>query len=174
MQTEDTQPWYRQFWPWFIIALPASAVIGGLVTVWIALQTNDSLIYASDDGINVVTERIQAAAQNAAASQLSAEITIDSNSGAVVVMLTSANDPGTPAVLALELSHPTDAALDREVELVRGMPAADGRPTWVGHFVNKPTGRYYAVLSAGDQWRLSGEWSGSPTLHLGARSDGHR
>ena len=30
-------PWYRQFWPWFVIALPASAVIAGLTTVWIAV-----------------------------------------------------------------------------------------------------------------------------------------
>ena len=24
---EPVQPWYRQFWPWFIIAVPASAVM---------------------------------------------------------------------------------------------------------------------------------------------------
>ena len=27
MEREDTQPWFRQFWPWFIIALLASSVI---------------------------------------------------------------------------------------------------------------------------------------------------
>ncbi len=33
----DTQPWFRQFWPWFIIALPAAAVIAGFTTLWIAI-----------------------------------------------------------------------------------------------------------------------------------------
>jgi hypothetical protein len=27
MEREDTQPWYRQFWPWFIIALLSFSVI---------------------------------------------------------------------------------------------------------------------------------------------------
>lgn len=33
----DEVPWYRQFWPWFVISLPATAVIASLVTVWIAV-----------------------------------------------------------------------------------------------------------------------------------------
>ena len=34
---DDILPWYRQFWPWFIIALPATAVVASLATVWIAV-----------------------------------------------------------------------------------------------------------------------------------------
>ncbi len=41
-----TQPWYRQFWPWFIIALPCAAVIGSIATA----------IIASQDGVNLVAE----------------------------------------------------------------------------------------------------------------------
>ena len=41
-----SQPWYRQFWPWFIIALPAAAVIAGISTA----------IIASKDGVNLVAE----------------------------------------------------------------------------------------------------------------------
>jgi len=40
----STVPWYRQFWPWFIIAIPASAVIGGFVTLWLALTHPDHLV----------------------------------------------------------------------------------------------------------------------------------
>ena len=35
-----TQPWYRQFWPWFIIALPCAAVVGSIATAIIALAGN--------------------------------------------------------------------------------------------------------------------------------------
>ena len=34
-------PWYRQFWPWFLIALPASAVAGSLLSVYLALRHPD-------------------------------------------------------------------------------------------------------------------------------------
>ena len=35
----DTKPWYRQFWPWFIIALPCAAVVGSIATAIIAINT---------------------------------------------------------------------------------------------------------------------------------------
>jgi hypothetical protein len=37
-------PWYRQFWPWFIIALPASAVIASFVSLWLAVSNPDHLV----------------------------------------------------------------------------------------------------------------------------------
>jgi len=42
-------PWYRQFWPWFIIALPASAVAAGLLTLWIAMSNPDHLVIDEDE-----------------------------------------------------------------------------------------------------------------------------
>ena len=41
---EQNLPWYRQFWPWFIIALPASAVIASFVTLWLAISNPDHLV----------------------------------------------------------------------------------------------------------------------------------
>lgn len=38
------RPWYRQFWPWFIIALPAAAVIAGFFTLWLAVSNPDYLV----------------------------------------------------------------------------------------------------------------------------------
>ena len=34
-------PWYRQFWPWMLIALPTSAVLGCALTIWLVLQKPD-------------------------------------------------------------------------------------------------------------------------------------
>lgn len=32
------KPWFKQFWPWFIISIPACGVIAGIATVIIATQ----------------------------------------------------------------------------------------------------------------------------------------
>ena len=42
-------PWYRQFWPWFIIALPASAVIASIITFWLAVSHPDQLVVDGDE-----------------------------------------------------------------------------------------------------------------------------
>ena len=173
MQREDTVPWYRQFWPWFIIALPASAVIAGLSTLWIAMQTSDSLVIQSDDGMQVVTERNIAAEHEAVRLGLSALVTIDLDSGAVVVSLSAhpdvaLSDAVSSDSLSLRMRHPTMASRDALIELLPAIPDADGNPTWAGHFVSAPADRRYATLSSGDRWRLSREWSGEPSFRLDA------
>ena len=42
-------PWYRQFWPWFIIALPASAVVASFITLWLAISNPDQLVIDEDE-----------------------------------------------------------------------------------------------------------------------------
>lgn len=55
-QAQDTNsqpgqnlPWFRQFWPWFIIALPASAVIASFVSLWLAVSNPDYLVVSDDE-----------------------------------------------------------------------------------------------------------------------------
>ena len=37
----DEKPWYRQFWPWFIISLPVSSVIVSMTILWLAITNPD-------------------------------------------------------------------------------------------------------------------------------------
>jgi uncharacterized membrane protein YadS len=37
----DVKPWYKQFWPWFIIALPLVSVVASFVTLWLAISKPD-------------------------------------------------------------------------------------------------------------------------------------
>jgi len=39
-----SKPWYREFWPWFLISLPATAVIAGVTTAAIAATSADGLV----------------------------------------------------------------------------------------------------------------------------------
>ena len=41
---EDTLPWYKQFWPWFIIVLLGSAVSASLYTVYLANSTAEPVL----------------------------------------------------------------------------------------------------------------------------------
>ena len=43
------KPWFKQFWPWFLIALPGSVVIASLFTVTLAVQ-NAPIIIQKDIG----------------------------------------------------------------------------------------------------------------------------
>jgi hypothetical protein len=166
VRQEDTKPWYRQFWPWFIIALPASAVVGGLTTLWIAMQTSDSLVLQSGDGIRNASDRRIEAERFASELGLAALLDIDSATGVVRAVMRTGDLQEVPVSLNLELSHPAFADRDLAATLSKALPDEDGNPVWVGHLVTMPTGRYYAVLRADDAWRLTAEWNGESSLTL--------
>ena len=171
----DTKPWYRQFWPWFIIALPASAVVASLYTVSLAVRTTDSLVVTSEDGMDVVASRHLAAERFAAERGLGATLMIDLESGAIHATLTADTAVDWPKTLQLLFSHPAFANQDQHITMTAAMPDSDGNPVWSGHFIDVPGGRWYVVLADGETWRLSGNWSGASTLQLepaGATDDG--
>ncbi len=173
MEQEDVQPWYKQFWPWFIIALLSSSVIASLTTVWISMQTTDSLVVKSGDDVQMVAERRVSAEQLASELGLAALLDIDPRTGAVAVAMRSGILASTPQQLALEFSHPAFAERDQLLTLHRAQPDASGNPVWSGHFVTVPEGRWYVTLRSGDDWRVSGEWQGEARLTLRPAGDGH-
>jgi len=44
MSNEGTGPWYRHFWPWFIIVLLGSSVSASLYTVYLAVSTAEPVL----------------------------------------------------------------------------------------------------------------------------------
>jgi uncharacterized protein len=113
----DTQPWYRQFWPWFLIALPASVVVAALATAYIAHQGADDLVvqdyYKDGLAINRQLEKEQRAAQ------LGISATLQFSTDSVRVKVTG---PVTDTELQLLLSHPMEADSDFSVTLARVSP----------------------------------------------------
>ena len=59
------QPWYKQFWPWFLIFLPMCAVTGSFVTLGLFTKNSVELgcehYYKEGKGINVDLTRIHVA-----------------------------------------------------------------------------------------------------------------
>lgn len=156
MQTrEDILPWYKQFWPWFIMALPASVVVAGLITVYIAFKHADSLVvddyYKEGLGINRTLE------QDAVATKLGVQagVTVDPLVGEVRVIL-AGDFIEQPKTLLLQWIHPTIKERDFSLELVR-TPNND----YLGQLVSSVDGRWYVQLSADgpEAWRLKNEVS---------------
>jgi hypothetical protein len=56
MSTSPARPWYRQYWPWLLMIPPAGAVIGGFVTLYLAVSHPDQLIRKDcvRDGVTMV------------------------------------------------------------------------------------------------------------------------
>lgn len=166
-------PWYRQFWPWFVISIPAATVVAGVFTVWLSMQSDDSLAVSSQFGVDVATEHNLAAEKVAVENDITASLNVDSASGAVSVTLAAAVGVRTEKPLQLMFLHPTLARQDSEIELSPAIPSNDGLPVWAGHFVALDAGRRYVVLTQDDAWRISGEWRGEQQITLDAVADGN-
>lgn len=151
--TEDALPWYKQFWPWFIFLLPASVVVAGITTVFIAINNQDSLVeddyYKQGMGIN----RLLAEDDMAVFLGLDATITLESMIGEVRVQL-SGNYEVQPDQLLLEWIHPTTNKKDFSMPLLK-TPNGD----YLGQLATSVNGRWYIQLSSFQpkSWRLKTE-----------------
>jgi hypothetical protein len=56
MTTNSARPWYRQPWPWLLMIPPAAAVIGGFITLYLAVTRPDALVRddCHRDGVTMV------------------------------------------------------------------------------------------------------------------------
>ena len=44
MSRRDSKPWYRYFWPWFVIGLLTSSVSASLYSVYLAVSTAEPVL----------------------------------------------------------------------------------------------------------------------------------
>ena len=148
----EVSPWYKQFWPWFIMAFPASAVIAGIATVFIAVNNPDGLVkddyYKAGLGINKTLER----EQQAATLGLSAAATWVPQQQQVSLQL-DAHQPVKSERLVLQLVHPTRSGQDMQVPLLH-----QGNGRYSGLLENTPsTGNWYLFITPeDDSWRING------------------
>lgn len=148
---EDTAPWYKQFWPWALMSLPATAVVAGLYTYSLAASTSSGLV--EDDYYNVgkAINRSLERGQKAQAMGLSANLAF--SDGAVRLLLNNVGVQDQQG-LTLKLLHAT--LPDRDQKLVLGNT---GHGIWSGKLDKPlPAGKWYVQLMPMDEsWRLEGE-----------------
>jgi hypothetical protein len=134
---------------WAIILIPASAVVMGMITIYLAVSSDDGLVvddyYRHGKEINRVLARDRAAAHH----RLEARIEIDPASNRVVLSC-RAQDYVLPPQVKLSFLHPARAGLDQQVFLQQ---VGTGRYTGA---VDELLRGHWNVQLEADDWRLSG------------------
>ena len=149
-EVTDSAPWYRQFWPWFLIALPGAAVVAGIATLLIAMHDPDGLVaddyYREGLAINKVIDRDRKALALGLSGQLSLV-------GPHELRVVLGGEHRGYKNLTLRFLHPTRAHRDASVVLKSTGEAGVFR----GDRPQLAAGKYYVMLECKEGgWRLMG------------------
>lgn len=149
LSTPTSKPWYREPWPWFLISLPATAVIAGLTTVWLAYRSADGLVVG--DYYRVGKTINQTLARDDAAHAMALTATVKAEDGALALTL-AGRLPAFPDQLIFTLAHPTRQGLDQVLTLQHA-----GGGHYRAALPAMPAGKWHAQLAdTASVWRLAG------------------
>ncbi len=148
----ESSPWYRQFWPWFLIAIPLFAVITGLFTVVIATVTSDGLVVDDYYKRGLSINRVLVRDQKATELGIKALVRFDYASGKVHIQLQTRDSQSFDDTLHLQMLHPIRAQDDVKIILQhagRGGYHGTAAPLTIGywHLLIEPETKH---------WRLTG------------------
>lgn len=111
---DDPFPWYKQFWPWFLLGLLFTSIFGSSTLAVMAIRTADGLVqedyYEHGRAINMVLAKQQRAEE----LDLVANLRIDPMTSDIIVQLDGAERPER---LYLKLLFPTVGDRDQEIVL---------------------------------------------------------
>ena len=148
--SESSKRWYQEPFVWLLIAFPLAAVIGGFVTLALAIQSDDGVVeddyYHRGKEINRVLARDRAAD----AAGLVGTVALDGGEGQLVLSLSARDAQTIPEQIELQFLHATRAGMDRTLLLARG---ADG--TYRAGLPALAPGHWH-VQVATPKWRLVG------------------
>ena len=142
---ELARPWYREPWPWLLMAGPAIVIVAGAFTTWLAVSSADGVVaddyYRRGLAINQELKRERAAQERS----LDAQVEVDGRrlrvrlSGALL-----------PDIIFARLVHATRAGFDQRLRLA---PVAPG--VYETELAELPGGRWSLILEdARGEWRI--------------------
>jgi uncharacterized protein len=151
MLNNDSQqvlPWYKEPYVWMLILFPMLAVIGGIVTTILAVQSDDGLVvddyYKQGLEINRTLERDKVALDY----NLDADIQLDQKLEEVSITMSSVLGFVYPKNLSVTFLHATRSGLDKEVNMLLTQ-----ENIYRGNLSVLAAGKWYVHIQY-DNWRL--------------------
>ena len=143
-------PWYKERWTWLLMLMPATAIVAGFITLWLAVTTFDGLV--ADDYYKQGLAINQTLARANAAQELGLVGQVKFSAEDVRVVLSAKTSSDLPAKLLVTLAHPTRGGLDQKLIL----ELRDG--AYLGSLQAALTSAHWKVLIEDESrvWRLSG------------------
>jgi hypothetical protein len=143
-----SKPWYREGWPWLLMAGPASVLVAGAATIWIAIASADGLVAEDYYKQGLAINRVLAREETARRLGRTARVDLTSD---IVVELQGAK----PEALFVHLVHATRAGYDVRLRLA---PTATG--AYAAGLPPMPPGRWRIVIEdPRGTWRILKEAS---------------
>ncbi|MBD1389611.1 FixH family protein [Neiella sp. HB171785] len=144
----QSKRWYQQFWPWFLLAFPLSAVIASFVTLFIFLGAQPDMVvddyYKKGKAINFQKEKQSKALELGLAAQVSF------TEGQVVIEFTGGGESLDGSALNLDFYHTTQAKRDFSV-----LAAKNGKGQYVAALPEDIVHKWQLSIMPFDQsWRL--------------------
>ncbi len=114
---QPVNPWYREPWPWLLMAGPFIVIIAGLVTAWLAVTSSDGLV--TEDYYKKGLAAGETLAKSHQAEKLGITAGVMLTREAMQIRLNATQSFEQPPTLNVTLSHPTRAGMDQQLLLKR-------------------------------------------------------
>jgi hypothetical protein len=138
------RPWYREPWPWLLMAGPATVVVAGAITLWLAVASADGLVVDDYYRRGLAINRDLTLERHAAARGIAAQAMREPRRLRVVL------HGAAPAALLAQLVHATRSGYDRSLVLA---PVAPGE--YEAELPPLPKGHWRLILEdPRREWRI--------------------
>jgi hypothetical protein len=146
--TTDTKEWFRQPLVWMVIFFPLSAVIGGIITIYLAVESDDGLVeddyYEQGKTINRTLDR------DNKALEFGLTATMQVKNDALELNFVQQRDLQLPDPLVVKLMSATRPGMDKQI-LIPAM----GNGMYKTPLNPIEAGKWYVETGTAD-WRITG------------------
>ncbi|MCK6393769.1 FixH family protein [Zoogloea sp.] len=110
-------PWYKERWTWLLMLMPATAIVAGSITLWLAIKSFDGLV--TDDYYKQGLAINQTLARATTAQDMGLVARVRFSAESLSVELSAKPGVDLPGRLNATLAHPTRGGLDQQIVLER-------------------------------------------------------
>ena len=142
------KPWYREPYVWLLITFPLSAVIGGIITITLAIQSDDGLVvddyYQQGLEINRTLKRDRAAEQY----KIVVNLQYSKNDEKMRLVLVAASNFNYPQSIKISFLNASRDGFDVQYTMHQS-----AENTYLGENPKLIKGKWHVLIEA-DDWRV--------------------